>query len=108
MCSSNRSICLSEFLEDERKINLSVRNLTGQINRLIKNLDLAHIVPAAKVSNAMFSRLGRGPANTQTKRNTLRLLSFWIGYKEAVWKKEALTSRRSIYFEKMESLRTDL
>ena len=46
------------------------------------------------MGNAMFSRLRRGPANTPIKRKTLRLLSFWFGYKRPhlgpVWNYETL------------------
>ena len=72
---------LGDLLEDQEKVHLTVRRLTDWINKIIKNLGLSHIMPAGKVSNAMFSRLVRGPANTHSKRNTLRLLSFWFGYK---------------------------
>ena len=87
-------LTLSELLENKEKIKLSVRGLTGWINELMNEFDLNHLMPAGKVSNAMFSRLGRGPANTPAKRNTLRLLSFWFGYKRPqlgpVWNYETL------------------
>ena len=85
---------LSELFEDQEKIGRSVRSLTTWINKLIKDFDLGYLMPAGKVSNAMFSRLGRGPANTPIKRKTLRLLSFWFGYKRPhlgpVWNYETL------------------
>ncbi len=72
---------LGELLKDERMAIRSVRSLTDWINTLMEDLNLGQLMPAGKVNNAMFSRLGRGPANTPIKRNTLRLLSFWFGYK---------------------------
>jgi hypothetical protein len=84
---------LSDLLEG-KEVGMTVRSLTKWINKLINEFDLGHIMPAGKVSNAMFSRLGRGPANTRTKRNTLRLLAFWFGYKRphlgAVWNYDTL------------------
>lgn len=80
-CAPPQGLTLSELLEDREKIGASVRGLTNWINKLIKKFALNHMMPAGKVSNAMFSRLVREPANTSIKRNTLRLLSFWFGYK---------------------------
>ncbi len=80
-CTPPAGMSLSALLEDREKIRLSVRGLTGWINRLVAEFGLQAMMPSGKVSNAMFSRLARGPANTPSKRNALRLLSFWFGYK---------------------------
>jgi len=80
-CTPPSSLTLSKLLEDKDKTTSSIRNLTDLINKVINKFDLNQMMPAGKVSNAMFSRLARGPANTRIKRNTLRLLSFWFGYK---------------------------
>jgi len=55
----------------------SFRQLAEQINQLSKDMQLGDV----QVSNTMFSRLTNEPVNTPKKRNTLRLLSLWIGYK---------------------------
>lgn len=87
-------VSLADLLADRNTLRLSVRGLTQWINRLMREFGLTGMMPAGKVSNAMFSRLSRGPANTPTKRNTLRLLSFWMGYRRpelaAVWDYERL------------------
>jgi len=80
-CTPPAGLKLSELLEDKEKIiKSSVRSLTDWINKLIKKFALNNMMPAGKVSNVMFTRLAREPANTIVKRNTLRLLSFWFGY----------------------------
>ncbi len=87
-------VTFADLLADRNTIKLSVRGLTQWINRLMREFGLSGMMPAGKVSNAMFSRLSRGPANTRIKRNTLRLLSFWIGYRRpelaAIWDYERL------------------
>jgi len=54
----------------------SIRWLTREMNKLIKKLDLKF----AGISNVMFTRLLSESANTAAKRNTLRVLSLWVGY----------------------------
>jgi len=57
----------------------STRWLTREINRLIEKCKLK----MPKISNVMFTRLTTEPANTIAKRNTLRMLSFWIGFERS-------------------------
>jgi hypothetical protein len=54
----------------------SIRWLTREMNLLIKQLDLKF----TDISNVMFTRLLSESANTAAKRNTLRVLSLWVGY----------------------------
>ncbi|KPA11349.1 hypothetical protein MHK_008449 [Candidatus Magnetomorum sp. HK-1] len=63
------------FLKKDSEIQ-STRWLTKRINSLISQFK----IKLPKVSNTMFSRLSSEPANTSTKRNTLRLCAFWIGF----------------------------
>ena len=71
----------SALLEDKNIIKTSIRGLTDWINELIVKFQLESMFPAGRVSNVTFSRLQREPVNSLLKRNTLRLLSFWFGYK---------------------------
>ncbi len=79
-CVPPEDLTFTGFLKNKHAINMSTRALTISINRLIKEYDLGELVPSGKVSNAMFSRLGHESINTNIKRNTVRLLSFWLGY----------------------------
>ncbi|MBN1850604.1 MAG: hypothetical protein JW932_18690 [Deltaproteobacteria bacterium] len=81
LCSPPVGLRFGGLLEDKAKIKTSIRGLTDWINELIVRFQFDHLLPAGKVSNVTFSRLQREPANTIIKRNTLRLLSFWFGYK---------------------------
>jgi len=78
-----------ETLKQDADIQ-SIRRLTNEINLLVKK----HLNVEDEVNNTMFSRLGNEPPNTIRKRNTLRLLAFWIGYERShlisKWNYEAL------------------
>ncbi|KPA12973.1 hypothetical protein MHK_006825 [Candidatus Magnetomorum sp. HK-1] len=56
----------------------SFRQLTDQVNKLANDIHLS-----IQISNTMFSRLTNESVNTPKKRNTLRLLALWIGYKRS-------------------------
>ena len=67
------------FKDVIKKIEVhSFRQLTGQVNQLAKKMNLD-----IQISNTMFSRLTNEQVNTPKKRNTLRLLALWIGYKRS-------------------------
>jgi len=67
------------FKDVIKKIEVySFRQLVDQVNKLAKNMSLD-----IQISNTMFSRLTKEPVNTPQKRNTLRLLGLWIGYKRS-------------------------
>jgi hypothetical protein len=59
----------------EAKIK-SIRWLTREVNKMSEDLNIKFPV----ISNVMFTRLLSESANTAAKRNTLRVLSFWVGY----------------------------
>jgi len=67
------------FKDVIKKIEVhSFRQLTDQVNKLAQNMNLD-----IQISNTMFSRLTNESVNTPKKRNTLRLLALWIGYKRS-------------------------
>ncbi|KPA10331.1 hypothetical protein MHK_009463 [Candidatus Magnetomorum sp. HK-1] len=67
------------FKDVIKKIEVhSFRQLADHVNKLAKDMDLD-----IQVSNTMFSRLTNEPVNTPKKRNTLRLLALWIGYRRS-------------------------
>lgn len=72
------------------QITISVRALTDRVNNLIK----AHKIELPKLTNTMLSRLKKEPADTLHKQNSLRTLSFWLGYErsnlEGTWNFETL------------------
>jgi len=88
-----RGLTFRHLIEDKEKIETSIRGLCNWLNTLVKDLGL-NFLPKGTISNAMFSRLKKSPANTSVKRNSLRLLSFWFGYKRThlgpVWNYETL------------------
>jgi hypothetical protein len=93
-CNPPAGLRFGTLLEDRTKIKTSVRGLTDWINELIVDFHFEKMLPTGRVSNVTFSRLQREPANTLIKRNTLRLLSFWFGYKRphlgSLWNYETL------------------
>ena len=93
-CNPPVGLRFGALLEDKAKIKTSIRGLTDWINELVVKFQFDKLLPAGKVSNVTFSRLQREPVNTLIKRNTLRLLGFWFGYKRPqlgpVWNYETL------------------
>ena len=57
-------------------LSLSLRALTDRINALIAGEKLG----LPKVTNSMFTRLRKEPADTGYKKNVLRSFAFWLGH----------------------------
>lgn len=72
-----------KLVEDKNRTGLSGRALCNWLNRLIKDFEL-NILPAGRINNSMITRLKKHAADTCVRRNTLRLLSFWFGYKRLI------------------------
>ena len=71
-------------------LSLSLRALTDRINALIAGEKLG----LPKVTNSMFTRLRKEPADTGYKKNVLRSFAFWLGHERAnltpTWNYETL------------------
>lgn len=65
--------------EELLHLNLSLRALTDRINTLIDEQKLG----LPKVTNSMFTRLRKEPADTDYKKNVLRSFAFWLGHERA-------------------------
>jgi hypothetical protein len=93
-CRPPADLSFGSLLEDKAKIKTSIRGLTDWLNELIITFHFNKLFSTGKVSNVTFSRLQREPVNTVIKRNTLRLLAFWFGYKRyrlgSIWNYETL------------------
>ena len=81
---------LLEKKDELLRFNLSLRALTGRINSLLAENQVA----LPKVTNSMLTRLKKEPVDTVYKQNVLRSIAFWLGYERAdlsdVWHYDTL------------------
>ncbi|MFA6010365.1 MAG: hypothetical protein WC799_10325 [Desulfobacteraceae bacterium] len=81
---------LLEKKDELLRLNLSMRTLTTRINSLIDEQKLG----LPNVTNSMFTRLKKEPADTDYKKNVLRSFAFWLGHERsdlsATWNYDTL------------------